>query len=119
MRCEVAILVRPPLIQSTPQGLYCAEGDFHIDPGRPVERAIITHAHSDHVRRGHQAYLCARSGLGLLRHRLGPGARIDPLRFLRKDPYLPRGLVGRKGIKVVNRLIKKSGSSSLSARNHC
>jgi ATP-dependent DNA ligase len=36
------------LIVSTDRGLYCAAGDFHVDPWRPVARAIITHAHSDH-----------------------------------------------------------------------
>ncbi len=29
-----------------------AAGDFHIDPWRPVPRAIITHAHSDRARFG-------------------------------------------------------------------
>ncbi|MEM9227647.1 MAG: DNA ligase-associated DEXH box helicase, partial [Verrucomicrobiota bacterium] len=40
------------LIQQTPQGLYCPAGDFYIDPWRPVERAVVTHAHSDHARPG-------------------------------------------------------------------
>jgi putative mRNA 3-end processing factor len=60
------------MLQITEQGLYCAAGDFHIDPWRGVERAVITHAHSDHARVGSQAYLCADTGVGLLRERLGP-----------------------------------------------
>ena len=40
------------LVVETPQGLYCPPGDFHIDPWRPVDRAVITHAHADHARRG-------------------------------------------------------------------
>jgi len=51
--------------------MYCAAGDFHIDPWRPVERALITHAHGDHARTGHQRYLAAEPGLPLLRKRLG------------------------------------------------
>lgn len=60
-----------PLLCVTPAGLYCAAGDFHIDPWRPVPRAIITHAHADHARPGSDAYLAAEEGIPLLRHRLG------------------------------------------------
>ncbi|MEP7382483.1 MAG: ligase-associated DNA damage response exonuclease [Gemmatimonadota bacterium] len=61
----------PPLLRVTPSGLYCEAGDFFIDPWRPVARAVITHAHSDHARAGSDAYLAAQEGLSLLRHRLG------------------------------------------------
>ena len=57
------------LIHRTDYGLYCEAGDFHIDPWRPVQRAIITHAHSDHARAGSSAYLTAE-----------PGARLVALR---------------------------------------
>jgi putative mRNA 3-end processing factor len=57
-------------------GLYCEAGDFHIDPWRPVGRAVITHAHSDHARRGSGSYLTALSGEVLLRERLGADATI-------------------------------------------
>ncbi len=59
------------LIVRRPAGLYCPAGDFYIDPWRQVERAVITHAHADHARAGHRHYLCAQSGLGVLRARLG------------------------------------------------
>ncbi|HEX4510996.1 MAG TPA: ligase-associated DNA damage response exonuclease [Burkholderiaceae bacterium] len=59
------------VVVRTPQGLYCPAGDFHIDPWRKVERAVITHAHADHARTGHGRYLCARRGVGVLRARLG------------------------------------------------
>ncbi len=55
-----------------PEGLYCPVGRFHVDPWRPVERAVITHAHADHARRGHGVYLSESSGAGVLRARLGP-----------------------------------------------
>ena len=59
------------LIVRRPQGLYCPPGDFYIDPWRPVDRAVITHAHADHARRGHAHYLAASPGAGVLRSRLG------------------------------------------------
>jgi len=54
-----------------PQGLYCPQGDFYIDPWRPVDRAIITHAHADHARTGHGHYLASAQGEQVLRTRLG------------------------------------------------
>jgi putative mRNA 3-end processing factor len=59
------------LVIATPQGLYCPPGDFYIDPWRPVDRAVITHAHADHARRGHRHYLAAAPGEGVLRSRMG------------------------------------------------
>jgi len=40
------------LVAVRPEGLYCAAGEFFIDPWRPVDRAVITHAHGDHARSG-------------------------------------------------------------------
>lgn len=59
------------LVVLRPQGLYCPAGDFFIDPWRPVTRALVTHAHSDHARPGHGAYLCAAPGAALVTARLG------------------------------------------------
>ncbi len=59
------------LVVQRPEGLYCPAGDFHIDPWRPVPRAVITHAHADHARPGHGHYLASASGEGVLRARLG------------------------------------------------
>lgn len=56
----------------TPAGLYCAAGDFFIDPLRPSPRALITHAHSDHARAGHGAVLATRETLAIMALRLGP-----------------------------------------------
>ncbi len=65
-----------PILQETPVGLYCEAGNFYVDPWRPVPRAIITHAHSDHARSGCESYLAARSGSAILQMRLGQSARI-------------------------------------------
>jgi len=65
------------LIATTPSGLYCAAGGFHIDPWRPVERAVTTHAHSDHARAGSGWYLASRTGAMLLRARLGASLPVE------------------------------------------
>ena len=70
-----------PLLDVTPQGLFCAAGGFHVDPLRPVDRALITHAHADHARPGSNHYLCAQPGLGVLRQRLGRQASIESLPY--------------------------------------
>jgi len=59
------------LLQLTDKGLYCSQGDFYIDPWRSVRKAIITHAHSDHAKAGHKAYLCHHLTKPLLKARLG------------------------------------------------
>jgi putative mRNA 3-end processing factor len=59
------------LIVATDRGLYCAAGDFHIDPWRPVARAVITHGHSDHARFGSEVYVCHQDTAPILRKRLG------------------------------------------------
>ena len=69
------------LIVQRPEGLYCPPGDFHIDPWRRVDRAVITHAHADHARPGHGHYLAAAPGEGLLRSRLGEGITLQTLAY--------------------------------------
>ena len=59
------------LIVLRPEGLYCPAGDFHIDPWRPVARAVITHGHGDHARIGSGEYHSTREGLPILKWRLG------------------------------------------------
>jgi putative mRNA 3-end processing factor len=65
------------LLEVREAGLYCPAGDFHIDPSLPVDRALITHAHSDHASPGSRAYLTASPGAALLRARLGDDAAIQ------------------------------------------
>jgi putative mRNA 3-end processing factor len=59
------------LLCPTPAGLCSRAGGFHIDPTRPVERALITHGHSDHARAGHSAVLATAETLDLMRLRYG------------------------------------------------
>ena len=60
-----------PLLSFTDRGIYCARGDFYIDPWRPVDRALITHGHADHARPGHGAYLATDLAAPVMTHRLG------------------------------------------------
>ncbi len=55
----------------TEAGIYCPAADAYIDPWKPVDRALITHGHSDHARWGHRRYLCTEPAAPVIRHRLG------------------------------------------------
>src|SRR3954469_5521901 len=70
-----------PLIINTDRGLYCPAGDFHIDAWCGVPRNIVTHAHSDHARRGSSRYLTTSDGIHILRKRMGDDATIDPIEY--------------------------------------
>ena len=80
------------LISLTSKGFYCRQGDFYIDPWKPVDRAVITHAHADHAYRGSRNYLVTEEGLRLYRIRLGDEANISTQRY--GDP------VEMNGVKV-------------------
>src|SRR5579884_1404223 len=60
-------------LKVTPDGLFCEPGGFFIDPVRPVDRAVITHAHADHARPGHRHVLASAETLALMRVRMGEG----------------------------------------------
>ena len=65
-------IMRPEdILKPTPAGLCSAIGGFHIDPVRPVDKALITHGHSDHARAGHGAVLATQETLDLMRLRYG------------------------------------------------
>jgi putative mRNA 3-end processing factor len=64
-------MTQDPVLSFTERGIYCAAGDFYIDPWRPVARALITHGHADHARFGHENYLATHAALPVMRHRLG------------------------------------------------
>ena len=66
------------------EGIYCPAGDFFVDPRGNVERALITHAHSDHARPGHSTYLCSDKCNPLLKLRIGEHSLINSLPFGKK-----------------------------------
>ncbi|QJB35393.1 ligase-associated DNA damage response exonuclease [Chitinophaga oryzae] len=69
------------LLQFTDKGIWCAAGDFYIDPWKPVQRAVITHAHSDHARWGNQYYLCEQTSIPLLKLRLGADINVQGIPY--------------------------------------
>ena len=69
--CQVRAMHPSNWLRVLPEGLYCEPGGFYIDPTRSVDRAVITHAHSDHARPGHRAVLASVDTLALMRVRMG------------------------------------------------
>lgn len=69
------------MLTLTKKGLFCQAGNFYIDPSRAVDHAVVTHAHSDHARKGSQRYYCARSGTGLLKSRLGQSIKVTDYNY--------------------------------------
>jgi putative mRNA 3-end processing factor len=70
-------------IRTTSAGLYCEAGDFHIDPVRPVSRAVITHGHGDHARSGNEQVLATAGTIAIMRERYGEAAgnSLQPLAY--------------------------------------
>jgi putative mRNA 3-end processing factor len=62
---------KKPLLEFTDKGIYCAQGKFYIDPWKPVDDAVITHAHADHAYWGHKRYLAHHHSREVLLYRLG------------------------------------------------
>ena len=77
-------MIRPQdLLCPRPEGLYCAPGDFYIDPVRPVDRAVITHGHADHARAGHGVAVATPQTLDIMACRYGEDftGRRQPLAY--------------------------------------
>ena len=59
------------ILVPTSSGVCCKPGGFHIDPTRPVAKALITHGHSDHARPGHDAVMATQETLDIMQLRYG------------------------------------------------
>ncbi len=82
------------LLRPTPAGLYCPPADFHIDPVRTVERALITHGHADHARAGHGAVMATRETLKIMAVRYGEGFAGSV------EPATPGAATSINGVRV-------------------
>lgn len=69
------------MIQFRPEGIYCPQADVYVDPWKPVDKAIITHGHSDHARWGSKYYLCHSLSKEILRLRLGQDINVQTLEY--------------------------------------
>lgn len=63
------------------KGIYCEQAGIYIDPWKPVDKALITHAHSDHARAGNKAYLCHHDSVAILRLRLGADINVEGIGY--------------------------------------
>ena len=70
-----------PLIAFKPEGLFVEEGNFFIDPWRPVDKAVITHAHADHSRYGMKHYLAHEYSIPVMKHRLGADINVQSTKY--------------------------------------
>lgn len=73
--------MKSQLLQFTAKSIYCPIADVHIDPWKPVDRAIITHGHSDHARWGSKSYLAHKDSEAILRYRLGNDIRLQTAEY--------------------------------------
>jgi len=69
------------VVSLTDRGLYCAAGDFYIDPWEAVDRAVITHPHADHLRPGSRVYVTSAAAAPLVRARVGDDAAIEAMEY--------------------------------------
>jgi putative mRNA 3-end processing factor len=69
------------LLEFTDRGIFCPGANVYLDPWKPVQRAIISHGHSDHATSGHQSYLCTIGTSPVIRHRLGLTDNVQALRY--------------------------------------
>ena len=69
------------LLELTESGLLCAQAGVFIDPWRPVENAIITHAHSDHARWGMKHYLAHHHSTEVMKLRLGSEISLQTIDY--------------------------------------
>jgi putative mRNA 3-end processing factor len=69
------------LITVLPEGLFCEQGNFFIDPWRSVDLALITHAHSDHARSGSSQYIATQISAGILKKRLGESIHFQGVEY--------------------------------------
>src|SRR5579871_3773670 len=70
-----------PLVVVTANGLYCPPGDFYVDPWQPVQTAVITHGHGDHLRHGSARYIVARPGAPIAKLRLGGDRELAAVEY--------------------------------------
>jgi len=69
------------LIKFTNKGIYCQQGDFYIDPWQPVDYAVTTHGHADHVRFGNKHYLCHTLTKPIIKRRISADLNVQTLNY--------------------------------------
>lgn len=67
-------MIHEYFLELTSNGLYCSIGDFYLDPLKPVQTAVISHAHADHAIGGHQHIYATAATLAFMSLRYGKNA---------------------------------------------
>ena len=80
---------KKPVLTFTSSSIYCPSADIHIDPWKQVDKAIITHAHSDHARYGCKHYLAHKDSETILRLRLGEDISLQTVEY--GEPFYING----------------------------
>lgn len=96
------------LLKFTDKGIFCPKANVYIDPWKPVDYAIITHAHADHSRYGNKYYLSHHLSKPIIQHRLGKNINIESVDYGEgptingvKFTFYPAGhIIGSAQIKV-------------------
>lgn len=69
------------LLEFTNKGIYCPQAGVYLDPWQPVDKALISHGHSDHAYSGHQHYLCTEGAMPVIKHRLYLQGNIETVPY--------------------------------------
>ncbi|MBV7258543.1 ligase-associated DNA damage response exonuclease [Erythrobacter crassostreae] len=64
-------------IRPEPWGVHIVPADVWIDPGRAVDRALVTHGHADHARGGHGETIATPETLAIMELRYKTGAEDE------------------------------------------
>lgn len=96
------------LLEFTKKGIYCEKGNFYIDPTSRVDYALVTHAHSDHARKGSKHYLAHKNTSAILKFRLGANIIVQEVEYGQdvningiKVTFFPSGhVIGSSQIRV-------------------
>jgi putative mRNA 3-end processing factor len=73
--------LKSQLLKLNKKGLYCPLADVYIDPWSAVDKAVITHAHSDHARFGSKSYLAHHLSVPVMKYRLGSNINVKGIEY--------------------------------------
>lgn len=68
-------------IRPEPWGVHIVPAETWIDPGRSVDRALVTHGHADHARGGHAETIATPETLAIMELRYNTRAGAIPVRY--------------------------------------
>lgn len=68
-------------------GLYCAPGNFYLDPQQPVSTAVISHAHGDHAVRGNSTVYCTAATSKIMELRYKKNAAQNFKLYAYQEPF--------------------------------